>query len=433
MLKKIDINELFPSIDREMFGSLAVPSAMHGYSICIEYAKKWFFSKIPESYFKTIYIESRYTLDEFKKYPNITSQVGRSNPALSITPNIDSTYNRDFVDFTPNMMGIDGFIRKSRFEMPFFEDPGRHLRLFMTMKAIQVSFAFKVRIDSKAQQLDLRDLMSIAYKSGATMGEYIDVDYHIPYAMILNLAKDAGFTIVDNKIQDIMEFVHYLNSNSRFPITYKLRGVNGRHEFFIRATNQYIHTRTGDIDRDDGERKEHLETNFNIDMATTVTFPVPHFFMYYSEIKHDVVPNNLGPADEQSIGIYALNLTNMPTVDDNGWMLYMTTDVLEENKTTPLHIDNIMKLFDSINGEKTDIQKIVEWNNDHAINSNIFINIKLFNNGKEYKSKINWKTGEFNTFEKLEWDKSVMGIYVNRSYLNEQLIELEKYYKDRVN
>lgn len=433
MLRKIDINELYPKIDKEMFGSLAIPSSMHAYSICVEYAKKWFFSKIPEKYFKTVYVENRYILEEYKKYKDIVSQLGRSNPSLSITPSMDSMFNRDFVDFTPNMMGIDGFIKRSRFEMPFFEDPNRNLRLFMTMKAMQMNFSFRVRVESKAQQMDLRDFMSIAYKSGATMGENIDVDYHIPYPMLMNLAKDAGFTVIDNKVQDIMEFVHYLNSNSRYPITYKLRGVNGRHEFFLRATGQYIHTRTNDVDRDDGERKEHLESSFNIDMTTVVTFPVPQFYMYYSEIKHDIILNHLGPADEQGIGIYALNLTNMPTIDNNGWMLYMTTDVLEEDKTKPLHIDNIMDLFYSMNEEETDIQKIVKWNNDHAINSDIFINIKLFNNGVEYRSKVNWITGEFDTFEILEWDKSVMGIYINRSYLNEQLIELENYYKDRVN
>lgn len=432
MLKKIDIQDLFEKKSKDLRGSLAMPSAVHGYSLCIEYAKKWFFKMIPESYFNGVYVDSKYTLDEFKKYTDIKSQIKRSNPLLSIVPNLDSAYNREFVDFTPNMMGINAFIRRSRFEKPFFEDYGRNVRLFMGMKAIQVNFTFKVRLDTKAAQLDLKDFMSMAYKSGATMGEYIDQDYHIPYPLMINLAKDAGFTVTNNRIVDIMEFMHYLNSNSKIPITYKFRGVNGNHEFFVRATNQYVHVRTGELDRDDGERKNQLETNYIIEMPVTFTYPVPHFYMYYSEICHEDTPNILGPADEQTIGVYSLNITNLPYINDKGWLRYMTTDVLESDTSKPLYIDNIMELFGAVGETETDIQQIVKWNNKQSINSDIFMEIQLYNNGKFVKSKVNWVTGVFETYDNLEWEKSVMAIYINREYLNNQLIQLNQYYKDRV-
>lgn len=432
MLKRIDIQDLFKTIDRELCGSLAIPSATHGYSLCIEYAKKWFFKKIPESFFNSVYIDSKYILDEFKKYSDIKSQISRDNPQLAIIPNMDNNYNRDFVDFTPNMMGIDTYIKRSRHERPFFEDPNRNIRLFMGMKAIQVSFTFKVRLNTKAAQLDLRDFMCLAYKAGATMGEYIDQDYHIPYPLMINLARDAGFAIKDNRIVNILEFMHYLNSNSKIPITYKLRGVSGNYEFFLRATGQYVHTKISELDKDDGERRGQLETNFIVEMPTVVTFPVPHFYMYYSEIKHDKIPIGLSDIDEQTIGVYSLNITNIPHVNEKGWMLYMTTDVLESDTSKPLHIDDIMELFRS-GDEETDIQKMVKWNNQQSINSDIFMDIKLYNNGNFVESKINWLTGEFDSAVPLEWEKSVMAIYINREYLNTQLIEMNQYYKDRVN
>lgn len=432
MLKRIDISELFKQPERELQGSLAIPSASNGYSLCIEYAKKWFFKKISEDFFNNIYIDGRYALEEFKKYTDIQSQVSRKNPALAIVPNIDGAYNRDFVDFTPNMLGIDNYIKRSRLEMPFFEDYARNLRLFMSMKAIQVNFTFRVRVDSRAQQLDVADFMSIAYKCGATFGEEIDQDFHIPYQLMLNLASDAGFRIVNNEIIDIMEFISYLNSNSKLPITYKFRGINGKHEFFIRVKGQYVHTRIGELDRDSGDRKNQLEANFTIEMPTTVTFPVPQYYMYYSEITHDNIANTLSPVDDSIVSIYALNMTSIPDVDDHGWMLYMTTDVLETDRSKPLHIDDIMVLFKSTTEEETDIQKIVKWNNRHSINSDIFMDIKLFNNGYEEPCTINWMTGEFNSKNKLEWEKSIMAIYINREYLNNQLIQMEQYYKSRV-
>lgn len=432
MLKKIDIQDLFKKPERNLQGSLAIPSSANGYSLCIEYAKKWFFSKISEDFFNNVYVEGRYALDEFKRYTDIQSQISRKNPALAIIPDIDANYNRDFVDFTPNMLGIDNYIKRSRFEMPFFEDYSRNLRLFMASKAIQVNFTFKVRVDTKAQQLDLSEYMAIAYKSGATFGEEIDQDFHLPYDLMMNLASDAGFKVVDREVIDIMEFVSYLNTNSKFPITYKFRGINGRHEFFIRVKGQYVHTRIAELSRDSGERKNHLESKFTIDMPTIVTYPVPQFYMYYSEILHDNVVNHLGPIDDSIVSVYVLNMTNIPDVNNKGWMLYMTTDVLEEDRSKPLHIENIMILFRSSNEEETDIQKIVRWNNDHHINSDIFMEIKLFNNGYAEPSNINWVTGEFNSLNKLEWEKSIMAIYINREYMNEQLIQMKEYYKSRV-
>lgn len=432
MLKKIDITELFKQPERNLQGSLAIPSASNGYSMCIEYAKKWFFKKISKDFFNNIYVDGRYALEEFKNYKDIQTQVSRKNPALAIIPNIDGAYNRDFVDFTPNMLGIDNYIKRSRLEMPFFEDYPRNLRLFMSMKAIQVNFTFRIRVETRSQQLDLADFMSIAYKSGATFGEEIDQDFHIPYQLMINLASDAGFRIVNGEIIDIMEFISYLNTNSKLPITYKFRGINGKHEFFIRVKNQYVHTRIGELDRDTGERKNQLESNFTIEMPTTVTYPVPQYYMYYSEILHDNIASSLGPIDENIINVYALNMTNIPDVNDHGWMLYMTTDVLEEDRSKPLHINDIMILFKSSTDEETDIQKIVKWNNQHMINSDIFMDIKLFNNGYEEPCTVDWVTGEFYSKNILEWEKSIMAIYVNRGYLNEQLIELERYYKSRV-
>lgn len=432
MLKKIDISEIYKKPERELRGSLAIPSAVNGYSLCIEYAKKWFFSKISENFFNGIYIDGRYALDEFKKYTDIQTQISRKTPNLAIVPNIESAYNRDFVDFTPNMLGIDNYIKRSRLEMPFFEDYARNLKIYMAYKAIQVNFTFRIKVETKAQQLDIAEFMNIAYKCGATFGEEIDQDVHIPRQLMMNLARDAGFRVVNDTIVDILQFIGYLNTNSKLPITYKFRGVNGRHEFFIRSKSQYVHTRIGELDKDNGERRNQLEGSFTIEMPTTVTYPVPQYYMYYSEISHDNIASGLAPADENIIGIYALNMTNIPDVNNNGWMLYMTTDVLEEDRSVPLYINNIFELFDSVNEEETDIQKIIKYNNEQHINSEIFMDIKLFNNGYEEPCTINWVTGEFRSKNILEWDKSIMAIYINKQYVNEQMIELEAYYKNRV-
>lgn len=432
MLKKINISDLFDKPERELCGSLAIPSVTHGYSLCIEYAKDWFFKKISRDFFNGVYVDGKYVLDEYKKFTDIESQIQKRNPVLAITPNMDIAYNRDFIDFTPNMLGIDNYIKRSRMEAPFFEDYYRNTRLLLSMKAIQVGFNFKIRLNTRAAQLDLRDFMLIAYKAGATSGEYINQDYQLPYDLIINIAKDAGFTVIKNRVVDIMKFMHYLNSNSKLPITYKFRGSTGRCEFFIRVKDQYVHTRINEVDKDDGQRKNHIETDFTIEMNTVVTFPVPQYYMYYSEIRHSNIATTLQPMDAQTIGLYALNMTKIPDLNNKGWQLYMTTDILEDDLSKPLFIDNLMDLFYSINNEESDIQKIIRICLETNINPFIFIDMKLFNNGNEIPASIDWDKGILKTKDKLEWQKSIMAIYIDKVFLNEQLINLEKQYKTRI-
>ena len=54
----------------KLLSSLCTPSYVHAYSLCIGYMKKWFLDHFPENYFKTIYIEGKHVIDEYKKYNN---------------------------------------------------------------------------------------------------------------------------------------------------------------------------------------------------------------------------------------------------------------------------------------------------------------------------------------------------------------------------
>lgn len=435
MLVKLDMTNFGKKkYSKDLYGSLAIPSASHGYSLCIEFAKNWFLEKIhPEYFHDNIYIDGRYALEEFKKYKDIEAQVKKKNPALAIIPDIDTNYNRDFVDFMPNMIGIDSYITRSRLESSFFEDLDRSIKLYMSMKAIQVAFTYKIRVSTKAEQLDMRDFMSIAYKVGATQGRYIDQDYHIPYYLMLTLAKDAGFKVENNTVVDIVPFMQYLNTHSRLPILYKFRGINGHEEFFVRQTDQYAHIKIESIDKDNGNRKNQLETDFTIDMNTIVTFPVPQFYCYYTQSNDTELPSVIGPANDNIYNPYTINITKIPDINYRGWSLYLTTDIEEDNTSIPLYIDSIYDLFKSANIDtETDIQKIIRYNKEQFINSNIFLDIKLFNDGLEVPCHVDWDTYEFFSECTLRSKISTMAIYVDNAYINEYLVTAKQMDKTRV-
>ena len=179
----------------KLYRSLAVPSYSHAYSICIEYYYKWFASKFRNDYFRGgIYIDGKHVLDEYKQL-NL-STVKRENPRARIVPTLDMDYDRDDID--NYLASPDIYLRRSRYQDSFFKDYGRGLFLSLQMKALRMNFNAKVRVNTKAEQLDLWHYMQLNFRNGATMFEYLSIDFHVPKSIILNIAEQAGFEVDKN-------------------------------------------------------------------------------------------------------------------------------------------------------------------------------------------------------------------------------------------
>lgn len=431
-LKRISISDMVQ--DRDIIGNLAIPSTMHSYSMCVEFAKNWFLSRFDifgKDYFKpdAIYIDGTYIFDNFRKF-TMDDLLKRPKPTLAITPTVDLNFNREMVD--SSVTGIDQYIKRSKLEQAFFKDTVRDLYMLCTMEALQTTFNFKIRVSTMAQQIDLYKFMMKAFRVGYTEGTYMDLDFHVPYDMMMNLAIDAGFEVVDDQIVDISSFVIYLNSHSELSFLYKFRGVNGRSEFFIRMKDLYIHTRISDIDRDQGERKNQLNTNFIIDLNTTVTFPSMQFYMYFTEHRYKVVETELSNSSLESLGIFSIRLTKVAPTNDKGWNVFVTSDIDEPNHSKPLEV-NLRELFLDNLGREGDILKVINYNKEHYINSAIFLDLKLYNYGFEVVSyDMDWNTLDLKVNVILPHDITTIAIYIDRAYMHGILQQIEGQYEGRM-
>ena len=62
----------------------------------------------------------------------------------------------------------------------------------------------------------------------------------------------------------------------------------------------------------------------------------------------------------------------------------------------------------------------------------MFVDIKLFNNGKEIPLKVDWNTYEIKTNTIMDNIKSHLVLYVDNKYLNETIMKLREDKKNRV-
>lgn len=409
-------------MNKSLLKNLCVPSASHAYSVAVEFFKNWILGKFDKGYFKTVYIDGRHLFDEFANI-NERELIKRGKPAIAIIPTLDIDFNRDGIDV--NQYDLNYYARTFNYRDTFFKDLEKDLYIGISLDQLLFQFNVKVKVNTKAKQLDLMRYMKMAYKVGATSGYYTDMDIHVPYDMLYTLAEEVGFDVdITNKvIKEPFKFLAYLNKHSEVPFIYKLRTINGRNEFFLRASNMYVHLKVPDMNIDDGERQNQVTSNYYIDFNAEMRFPAPKIFCYFS-MKH----NNFMRFNENGqLTTYVVNFSNIPNTNSKGWDQFITTTYEEEDKSKPLTVK-----FGEIFEGDINIMRIINACKKTFISPSAFLDFKIFNNNEEYEYDLDWDKMELTTKVPVEHVLSDFVVYMNKEYFNDALVTLDNAKKKRI-
>jgi len=409
--------------EKQLNMSMCIPSAAHSYSVCIEYMKNWFMEKFRPDYIKSVNIDGKHVLDDYRTMSKL-QMLKREKPSLSIIPSIDLTHDRETVDIQ-QQFGLKTYVNRAMKKNAFFEVHSNGTKIGLVMEQNLMKFNFRLRVSTRAQQLDLYKFMKIAFRVGATQGENVDMDFHIPYDLILQIAQDNGFCVEARKIKDVRKFVNFLNSHSSLPFLYKYRCINGNNEFFIKMRDMYVHIASLNLEIDDGEREGVVMSNFVVELETQVRFPAPQVFAYYSETKHEYL--EYGKEIENCMLVYSIKSVPVPDTNDKGWMQFLSTVYVEDQDKLkdPLDID----LSEMFEGE---MRQVICDSLRTLISPNMYIDIKLFNDGEQKDIEVDWRSLHIKTKEPVVDEQSYIVIYADFGYLNDQIITINEMNKDRI-
>lgn len=413
--------------NRKLISTTLIPSASHSYALAVEYIQKWFLSKFSKDYFKTVYIEGKHIFDESRRF-NINDTARRQNPAVAIIPSIDFSFDRDKIDLA--LGGLELYEEKSTMDTCFFRDYENGLYIKEIDQLNMLNFTIRTYVDTRAKQLNLWHYMKLAFRVGATQGEYIDMDFSIPEELILQLACDTGFEVdmKNRKVKNIPGFLEYLNKNSALPFLYKLRCENGRDEFFIRVTGEYIHIAIPDyLSVEDGDRVGHTYENFPIEMNLTLRFPSPQSFVYMSKHPQTIIDGIKMEDVGDIIGLYTIKVFDIPVLNEKKWGLYLQTEYIEDEPMVGIEMD-FNDLFN------TTIKEVINYTKKQFLSPSMFVEVKLFDNeGLQIPVDVNWDTLKIKTADDKEYQKLVIGVYVDNNYLNESVVTMNNSANTRLN
>lgn len=413
---------------KTLYRSICVPSTTQSYSLCVEYMKSWFLSKFEDNTFKSIYVEGKNIFDDTRKLTR-EAMLKRPKPSLSIVPTIDWDFTNDNLDLYP--YGMDLYTQTGRFKNSFFQCHETHSYMGIRLETILMPFTFKVRVETRAQQIDLFKYMKMACRVGFTCGEDVDLDFHIPYPLMIQIAKDNGFetqvtgTTEDDAgrteiVKNIPGFLRWLNLHSTLPFLYKYRALNGNNEFFIRMRNMYVHVRPANISADDGEREGKLYNNFGIELQCEVRFPAPKMYAYYSDNAHklDTIYGAWYQPNGPISTCYTFKGVDIPDTNKYHWPLYLKTTYEEDE--TELDKPLVVEFKDLLEKDVGDcIKQCLEQGTSPAI----FCDIVFYNCAEYVAGKMDWENLRFTSYNPVRGIGTYIGIYVDKAYLNNYIIQ----------
>lgn len=412
-IKLINIHEIY---NRKQYTTLCIPSYIDAVSLAVNYMSNYFLSKFSKSFFKSVHIEGKNTLDDFIKFSD-RQLLKKQRPALSIIHQLDVSFDRERLDMS--YTDLDTYVKTCKSKDAFFADKKKGLYLGINFKQILLNFTFKIKVITRAEQLDLYNYMKTAFRVGLTKYEDIDLDFIVPEKFIKQLAKDAGFHIDSSgNIENPLEFLIYLNSHSALPFQYKMRNMSGKFQYFIRILDITTHMSQIECDIDDGEKIGNTWTNFGIELRTTLRFPMPKFYTYFSYEKHDNIEYEGYNGENICESVI---LSKVPTTNEKGWNQFLSTEY-QEDYDKDIDID-LRELFTS----NTDsINKVIEYCKKRYISPDIFIDIQVYDNMKPIKTNIDWTNMKLFAPAGRVDDISYIAIYINLQYLNETIINMKK-------
>jgi hypothetical protein len=436
VLKPVSIQEIHRVEKHQLNAALFQSSRIDGYSIAVQFMSEWFLKKFgglnkgDKTFFKSINIDGHDPFAEMRRW-TIKDWVKRQRPSLAIVPTIELGYNRDYID--DDYTTLQAYINRFRDANTFFRDDKNNVMLGLVSRLNMMNITFRIRVTQQPMQFELYDYLLMQCRVGKTMTLYADVDFHVPGTMIRRLCGELNFKWDEEKDgpADPIPLLNYLNSHSSLTFLYKLRKVNRRLEFYVRVPELMVNCRDIELDADTGERQGMTQTNYGLELKMTVRMPSPKYFIYFSYHEfEDMVYTD--PTDMVKVA-EPLVLSKIPVQNKNGWDIILEGDFEEEQENAPILISmyDMFKAYDN-DTCTNDIIEVIDECRKERTSPEKFMEIKVFNGGKEVDTYIDWDKMVLTSRGILENKISRVVVYIDMLFLNDTLSRTRNYLYKRV-
>ena len=317
--------------------AVAPMSLAHTFGNVTAFITEYIKGLFPPNYFKTVNISSTIAYRYFNIFDNTNKEfIKKNKPMLIIRPRVDITDTDVFLNgtyltsrITDNYMDLDfGNLQ------PFIRDPQKGLAMKFLLNRIKMNFDVTLIFETQMEQINKAMYLRNRVRQEHPFFIRTALESNIPRELMVVIAKEIGIDINNTK-----EFLDYINNNSCYPVTYKMKNSTGKDEFF-RYYPVEIDTIFTGLSIDDGSKKGFVSDAYAVNFTVGAEFYTSGLYYYFTqnkeiieEIQFDIITN-----DKTIVPIFTIsNLFDVET--PVGWNLYTAPMFKVEHDKLPDTLD----------------------------------------------------------------------------------------------
>lgn len=360
-------------------------SAAHVYGNVLANVQKWVMDLFPEDTFKTIHVNSKIAHRQMLSTPH--EFLKKSKPMIIFRPRI--SYDEDrFLGKTLLTERLGDIYNPATHSdlQPFFMDTNQKVAIKYTLNRYVMYLDVMMIFNTLYQQINYIHFLKNSVRQGIPFDIETFLESYISKDMMQYISNLVGMPLKtpDGNTKD---FLDYMNSNSCYPVTYKLQGASGTDEYY-RYYPAKILTMISDIQADDGERVGHIMNSYQCQFTMKLEFYATGFYYLFSDKIHDI-PKLSIPDDSTLIPIFTDVILEEDLNLAPGWKVFthFTCQLDKEYDTVDFsgtlngslkeavlyHLTHGMPLIDLIDVKTRRQGKLLEYGKDYEIDFENFV------------------------------------------------------------
>ena len=114
---------------------------------------------------------------------------------------------------------------------PFFEDERKSVYLKYLLNRLTMELDVTMVVESQMEQINIAHYIQNTIRQNMSFMVPVALESNVSKEVLELLSKEVGIPMYDDR-GSVKPFLDYLNENSIYPITYKMKNSTGNDEFF---------------------------------------------------------------------------------------------------------------------------------------------------------------------------------------------------------
>lgn len=415
--------------------SVGTSSASHTYGNICALIREMILSKFEKNLFNTVNMSTDTPfklLDSVNESNTIDTMKKKIKPLLSINPVFKIQEDGFLIDtqITKNMDNLENGISTASVRK-FITDKERLYSLGYKINRDKFDFEITAQFPSRHMQIDVYKNMINNMVWDRPFFMPASLESMIPRTIIHYMSIMSGFDISNNdEKHNTPLLLRYLNSISKYPITYKVRNSTALDEFFLYFNSKLV-VKFTDLDVPQGNRKGMVDDRFDITFRVEVEFNLPGNYILigdpekYKKINFAMISTNIQKSIYDIIPIFTIGSDyKNPEFVNSGYETYGSSiinidpDNNEKDDTcdlSPLFIDEHVYLIKQMVGNGVPISSLFKMeiikNTERVLESDF---------------EMDWNTMKITIHNSDIYSSYRVYIYANMIQVNQKLLDINE-------